>query len=103
MPDVQRNGCRFVPPVEVRQYDPFLVAEVTFGKDEAQDMKSALSGGFRAIAGYIFDSKVRPLACNMPVCSTSYVRYGQNAGSSGHDCTFSVVAASLQWLAGFVS
>jgi hypothetical protein len=48
---------RFVPPVEVRQYDPYLIAEVTFKKSEAQDMKAALSGGFRAIAGYIFDSK----------------------------------------------
>jgi SOUL heme-binding protein len=44
--------------VEVRQYDPYLIAEVTFKKSEAQDMKAALSGGFRAIAGYIFDSKV---------------------------------------------
>jgi hypothetical protein len=48
---------RFVPPVEVRQYDPFLVAEVTFSKAEAPEMKTALSNGFRAIAGYIFDSK----------------------------------------------
>jgi SOUL heme-binding protein len=45
--------------VEVRQYDPYLIAEVTFKKSEAGDMKAALSGGFRAIAGYIFDSKVR--------------------------------------------
>ena len=44
--------------MEVRQYDPYLIAEVTFKKGEAQDMKAALSGGFRAIAGYIFDSKV---------------------------------------------
>jgi SOUL heme-binding protein len=53
-----------VPPVEVRQYDPYLIAEVTFKKSEAQDMKAALSGGFRAIAGYIFDSRVghRPRA-----------------------------------------
>ncbi len=50
---------RFVPPVEVRQYDPFLVAEVTFSKEEAPEMKAALSGGFRAIAGFIFDSKAR--------------------------------------------
>lgn len=50
---------RFVPPVEVRQYDPFLVAEVTFNKEEAPEMKAALSGGFRAIAGFIFDSKAR--------------------------------------------
>lgn len=54
----QQIACRFVPPVEVRQYDPYLIAEVTFKKGEAQDMKAALSGGFRAIAGYIFDSNV---------------------------------------------
>lgn len=50
-----------MPPVEVRQYDPYLIAEVTFSKEEAPDMKAALSGGFRNIAAYIFDSKVRSL------------------------------------------
>ena len=55
-----------MPPVEVRQYDPYLIAEVTFKKGEAQDMKAALSGGFRAIAGYIFDSKVGQQQHHLP-------------------------------------
>lgn len=47
---------RFVPPVEVREYAPYLVAEVTFDTS-TPDMRKALSEGFRNIARYIFDSK----------------------------------------------
>lgn len=52
---LQSTG-RFVPPLEIREYAPMLVAEVTFQEDNMA-MRDAMSGGFRAIAKFIFDSK----------------------------------------------
>lgn len=39
------------PYLEVRKYDPYLVAKVTL---EEPDMKKALSTGFKKVAGFIF-------------------------------------------------
>ena len=43
--------------VELRRYDPYTVAEVTFKKPET--MKAATSQGFRKVAGYIFGKNKR--------------------------------------------
>jgi SOUL heme-binding protein len=82
-----------VPPVEVRQYDPYLIAEVTFKKGEAQDMKAALSGGFRAIAGYIFDSKVCSRKHHLSRAAGLHLLHA--AGRSDH-CKCSLHWISLQ-------
>lgn len=42
---------------EVRRYAPYLMAEVTV---EGEDMRDALSQGFRAIAGFIFGKNLAP-------------------------------------------
>lgn len=52
---LQSTG-RFVPPLEIREYGPMIIAEVTFD-DKNAAMRDAMGGGFRAIAKYIFDSK----------------------------------------------
>lgn len=52
---LQSTG-RFVPPLEIREYAPMLIAEVTFDKGNP-GMREAMSGGFKAIAKFIFDSE----------------------------------------------
>ncbi|KAK9846423.1 hypothetical protein WJX81_003525 [Elliptochloris bilobata] len=48
------------PAVEIRKYDPQLVAEVSLDEEE---MRAALSSGFRQVAGFIF-GKNKPAAGN---------------------------------------
>jgi hypothetical protein len=40
--------CRFVPPIEIRKYAPYLIAEVEFDEG-AGDMRTVLSSGFRQV------------------------------------------------------
>lgn len=53
----QRRGWfgKVVPAAEVRLYAPYLTAEVTL---EGGDMRDAMSGGFRQIAGFIFGKNI---------------------------------------------
>lgn len=44
-----------VPKAEIREYQPYLVAEVSMADT---DMRGALSGGFRQIAGFIFGKNI---------------------------------------------
>ena len=52
-------------PIEIRRYQPMVVAEV----DVEGDRKPAISRGFRAIAGYIFggNADARKVAMTAPV------------------------------------
>mmetsp|Transcript_65274 Transcript_65274/g.131284 ORF Transcript_65274/g.131284 Transcript_65274/m.131284 type:complete len:227 (-) Transcript_65274:105-785(-) len=61
--------------VELRRYDEYTVAEVTFKKPET--MKSATSQGFRKVAGYIFGknrAKGRGAAASKKMAMTAPVR-----------------------------
>lgn len=70
--------------VEIRTYEPYVVAE--YEAKEGTDMDNALSGGFRAIAGYIF-ARDQPGATKQKIAMTSPVRL-EMEGAEKHKVSF---------------
>lgn len=72
---------RFVDPIQIRRYAPYLIAEAVF---EDGDMRSSLSQGFRQIAGFIFGKNTAPGADDGPqkVAMTSPVVLEQHGGKA---------------------
>lgn len=70
--------------VEIRTYEPYVVAE--YEAKEGTDMDRALSGGFRAIAGYIF-GRDQPETTKEKIAMTSPVRL-EMEGERRHKVSF---------------
>lgn len=85
---------RFHPPVEVRRYAPFLVAESVF---ENADMRSSLSNGFRQIAGFIFGKNIAAddHSHSQKVAMTSPVVMEKSGGKSEKVAMTSPVTAEM--------
>jgi hypothetical protein len=64
---------KFADGVELRHYDEYMVAEVSFKRPPS--MKNATSAGFRKVAGYIFGKNVaRGSSDSLKMAMTAPVR-----------------------------
>ncbi|KAL4858474.1 Heme-binding-like protein [Chlorella vulgaris] len=82
------------PAAELRLYAPYLLAEVTM-QGSGMDMKQALSGGFRQIAGFIFGKNVAAEEGSQKVAMTSPVTLEMSSGESQKIAMTSPVTAEM--------
>lgn len=86
------------PVVQLRQYSPYLVAEVTV---ESDNLREALSSGFKQVAGFIFgdnvsahSSEAEKIAMTSPV--TAEQQKGTSKASSEKVAMTSPVTAEME-------